>query len=251
MGASISTNTANSIVNQAINVLTTYENICSIAPSNDNVKIVLGATGCKIDGSTFIVNDNRTVSANCIQKNQSNNSISASLKQSLKQAANSTVQQFAFGTVADANNFINSVENLAETINNEYIQTCSIGKNTNAINFVCTGPNSSLSNTVVEINNSTKTTASCISTNTTVNAAVQNVVNKLQQSAIATQSDTFAAILVGLAVFIGMLAIAGISLLNNLLVMWGIVFLIFFLSVSSIIYTYSSKSRGNYPYRKA
>jgi len=246
MGGSISTNSVNSMLDTSIKVINNYEQSCQATPADQ--EIIVNLDNCKApDGSSFKVSNTSIVNQNCILNATTKNAISSSVKQTMTQLANSTVQQFSFGTVASANNFITSAVKLADEINNTYYSECMVEHSNQGITFNC--KDSTMPNTVT-LSNYQQVTQNCLLKAVTQSQAFQEAVSNLQQSAVATQQNTFFYILLGFGIFLAIGAWFIVSIADNSLVQWAIVGLILFSVVGSIIYAYTSKQAGNYPYTK-
>jgi len=248
MGISSSTNTVNSMIKNANDVITNYENICK--SSNSQVNTVFNVSnGCNLDNDHINLSNYQAISQSCIQNNTIQVSMKSDIEQAMRQAATSVTQQFSFPSVSDANNFIKQSIDLGNQIFTNYINSCiNIGLNSN-LSFNCQG--GTIKNTVIEINSYQSLTQQCIANNIDTIGLATKLISRLDQSASATQENTFGYFMLIFVLFIGIIAWAGISVADNPLVQWGIVFLVLISVVSSIIYTVTAKSRGAYPYTKA
>lgn len=245
MGASISTNSINNMVNNAINVANTIAVSCTM--SGNNLNNVINLQGCTIAGGGSInIDETQIISQVCVSDATVSNSIHTAVQQSIRQTAKAIVQQFAFGTIAAAEDFINSSVNIGETISNSFVGVCNNKASSGALTLNCT-------NSVIAgaINFTTYQEANQTCTfNTVFNTKVYNhLIQLLSQTATATQESTFAYILFA---FVAILAIGAwfvISIADTPLVQWAIVGLVLFFVIGSIIYTATARSRGLYPYK--
>lgn len=247
MGASISTNTVNSMVQSGVNVYNQYLQSCSISGNDVNNIIVLG-TGCTVSGSTLIINSDFYVSNNCMTQSTTKNSIQQGISQAINQSAQAVVQQFSFGTVADAQNFLNLSTQLSDSIYQAYTQQCDITK-TNSTNTIdCAG--GTINNSIIEINSVANISQQCILTVNNVNNVKTQLVQALQQSSVAKQADTFAAIM-GLFL-LGLLIVAGFTIYaaDSPAVYIPVIILVLFFVASSVYYSVTASQKGNYPYKK-
>jgi hypothetical protein len=104
MGISSSTNTVNSMIKNANDVITNYENICQ---SNQNeVNTVFNATNCQFSNDKITLNNYQAVSQRCIENGTIKTSMKSDIEQAMRQAATAVTQQFSFPSVGAANNFI-------------------------------------------------------------------------------------------------------------------------------------------------
>lgn len=246
MGASVSTNSIKSLVENSIKVINSYEQTCSASATEQG--IVINFDGCTVgSGGGIDFENEQFIKQSCMTNANTQVSISASVRQSMKQAAEATVQQFAFGTVADANNFIDLTVKLADEITNTYTNVCSVKGTSNNITFNC---KDSTINGLITAKNYQNITQSCILNAVTQSRAFQDTVSKLAQSAVATQQSTFAYILLLFVVILAIGAWFLVSVADNPLVQWLIVGLVLFSVIGTVIYTASAKNAGNYPYKK-
>ena len=245
MGASVSSNTVNSMIQNSTNIINTYAQLCTVDAQQANNTINL--QNCIVGtGGAIIINSNQAVNTNCLTNATNVNTVTSSISQNMRQAAEAITQQFGFPNVAVAQNFINASITLGETIANTYYNTC-LAKNINTNNTInCNG----VVNGLVEINNVQSSSLSCTLNSVTQSAAYAQVVSLLDQSSVAKEQATFLYVLYGILVFIAIVAYFLISIADNPLVQWAVVFIVFFFVISSIIYAASAKSNGLVPYSK-
>lgn len=247
MGASISTDTVNSMIKNSVDVYNSYALNCSTISGGLN-QITLG-TGCRVKNSTFLINDALYVSQTCMQTNSTVNSINQSMKQAITQQATAITQQFSFPSVADAKTFIKLSVSLADTISNNYSSKCKIDNSTQVNSIICKD-GAQIDNSVIEINSYQSLQQNCATVNDTVNSIKSQMITHLQQTTTAKQMDTFVAII---GVFLlGLVVVGGLVLwaADTPIVYVSIIILVFFSVISTIYYTYTAKSKGNYPYSK-
>lgn len=248
MGASISTTSVNSLIDSANSIIENYQDSCTMTDVNVENDIILGS-GCKVDETgKIIIKNNQAVNLTCLKTNSTQTAISSSISQAMRQTSSALVQQFSFGTVAEANAFIDSTIRLGAEISRIYKDEC-IAKDINTKNKIVCQDGTEISG-LVEIDNIQTAYTSCVTTNIAKTNVYQEVINNLQQSAVAKQEATFTYIMFG---FIFLLAIGAwvfISLAKTPAAQWLIVGFVLFTVVGSIIYTATAKSNGSYPYTK-
>ena len=246
MGASISTNSVDSMIENSIKVINAYEQSC-IAPETDQ-KIIFDTNGCDFTSTPIDFNNGSVINQSCILTATTQSAISSSITQSMSQAATAITSQFNFGTVASANNFIKSAIKLGEEISNTYLSKCVVGTTSQTTTFTC--KDSKFNGGLINFKNFSSTTQNCVLTALTDSKAKQDLIANFTQSAYAKQQSIFLYILLGLGLFLGIGAWFLVSVADNPLVQWSIVGLIFFSVVGSIIYAATAKNSGNYPYTK-
>lgn len=248
MGASISKNTIQSMINDTNSIISTYENTCSATGTSTTSQV--NNNGCTFgDNDKIIVQGNTYVSQQCVQNNITNNSLKSSVEQSMRQTAKAITQSFGFPSVAVSEDFINQSVILGDQIVNYYSNTCVAATTSSNVEFNCTGTKFG-NGDVVEIQGFTQITQNCLQNNTTTNNIVSSLTALLDQSAVATQQNTFEIFIIIFIVIILALAYAGISLADNPLVEYGILFLVLASIISSVVYTATAKKYNNYPYTR-
>lgn len=246
MGASISKNTIQSMINDTNSIISSYENSCTATGTSTNSQVV--AVGCDFgNNNKIIVQGNAFVSQQCVQNNISNNSLKSSVEQSMKQTAQAITQSFGFPSVTVSEDFISQSIKLGDQIVDYYHNTCLAQTTSSNVGFTCVNSKFGSGN-VVEVQGFTKITQTCLQNNTSTNNIISNLTALLDQSAVATQQNTFEIVIVVFIVVILVLAYAGISLADNPLVEYGILFLVLASIISSAIYTATAKKYNNYPY---
>jgi hypothetical protein len=246
MGISSSTNTINSMIQNTNQIFNTYENICSA--TQNEVNSVFNVTNCTLSNDKITFNNYQAVSQQCIQNNTVKQSITADVEQAMRQAATAVTQSFSFPSVASANNFIENSVKLGTQIANYYNNKC-VGEGLQSNqSFTCSG--STINNSVIEFNSFQTLVQQCMATDTAAQDLTSSLISQLDQSASATQQNTFAYFMLVVVIFIGIIAWAGISISQEPAIQWLIVGLVLVSVVGSVIYTITSKSSGNWPYTK-
>jgi hypothetical protein len=248
MGVASSSNTIKSMINTSMNVISTYEQICTVSKSQAD--IVFNISGnCQLTNDNIKIQDTQTIVQSCIQNNTTQNSLSSSVKQSMTQQAKAITQQFDFGTVGNAQNFIDQSAKLADTISQVYNQNCSVTGIQSNDSFTCSN-NAKITNSVIQIGSYQSLTQNCLANNTSINDLTANLVTLLSQTATAQNQNTFAAFIYAFVAILAIVAWAGISIASTPLVQWAIVGLILVSIISTIIYTVTARDKGHYPYSK-
>lgn len=247
MGNSYSKTQVDSLIDAANQVITQYEQSCTLTDVTVDNDIIIG-TGCTVGptGGIYIKN-NQAVNLTCINENSNKANLSASIAQSIRSASESIIQQFSFLTFSEAETFINSTLKLGDTIYTTYYDTCGVSKIKSTNNIVCEGT----VNGIVEIDNFQSSNTTCVFKNVTESSVYQEVISNLQASAVAQQQSTFTYIMFAFVFVLAIFAWIFISITNNPVTQWIIVGFILFSVIGSIIYTATARSSGNYPYKKA
>lgn len=244
MGASISKTVISSMLNNSIDVINSYQQTCLVSPTQQSK---ISFENCKTgENSNIDLSNQQIIKQDCITNATTQVAIASSVNQAMRQQAQSVVQQYSFGTVSAAEDFINASITLADTITNTYLSQC-ITQASQDITFDC--KNSELNGTI-SIKNSQAITQSCLLNAITNSTAYQTAVTKFEQSAVAKQQSTFLYILLAFGLILAIGAYFLVSIANTPAVQWGIVAIILFSVISTVIYAVTARSAGNYPYRK-
>ena len=248
MGVSVSKNTVQSMINDTNSIISTYENICSATGTSTVAQVT--TNGCDFgNNNRIIVQGNTYVSQTCLQNNRTNNSLKSSVQQSLKQTATAITQSFGFPSVALSENFINSSVSLGDQIVDYYYNTCIAQTSSTNVGFTCTNSQFGSGN-VIEVKGFTAITQNCLQNNTAINNIVSSLVSQLNQTATATQQNTFEIFIILFIVIIIALAYSGISLAESPIVEYGILFLVLASIISTAVYTLTARKYNNYPYSR-
>jgi len=248
MGVSISKNTIQSMINDTNSIISTYENTCS-ATGTSTVSQV-NTNGCTFgNNDKIIVEGGAFVSQQCIQNNNTKNSIRSSVEQSMRQTAKAITQSFGFPSFSEAQSFIDLSVTLGNQIVDHYYNTCIAQTTSSNVQFNCQGTKFG-NGDVVEIKGFTQITQNCLQNNTSINNTVSTLESKLDQTSVAMQQNTFEIFIIVFIVIILALAYGGISLAQNPIVEYGILFLVLASIISTIVYTVTAKKYNNYPYNR-
>jgi hypothetical protein len=239
--------TVNSMVQSAIQVTQDYTQICT--STNTQANSIIKVTGCNLSDDTILVNSTAVVSLTCIQNNSIQNSITNSIQQNIQQQAQAITASFGFPSITDAENFLTASLALGTAISQAFTNQCGVTGTFSSSTFDCSG--STIKGTIIEVNSYTNVSANCIQTNDSVNDAVNNAVLKLQQSSLAQQTDTFAALIYGFVLLLAVFGWLAIRFAETPVVQIAIVVIILISVITTIIYAATAKTRGNYPYQKA
>jgi hypothetical protein len=235
------------MIKSANDVINTYEQSCVATDVKQTNKIII-ENGCNVTGTGgVIINSGQAINLYCMQDITTRNNVGSSISQTMQQAAEAIVQQFAFGTVADANNFITQSIIIGNNMVNGYYSTCLTKDLYQDNTIVCNG---GTIGGLVEINSLQTSTSTCIQKAATDNTAYIKAVSLLSQSAVAKQQATFVYLLFAIVAVLAVGAWFVVSVADTPAVQWTIVGLILFFVISSVIYAFTAKDHGNYPYVK-
>lgn len=185
MGSSVSTNVASDMITATTNILSKYNQDCSVTTTQQQQIILDNCPNASISdinaGATAYTN------VSCLQNASTTAAISNDITQSLKQASEAVTQNFGIPSRNTASNLAQTAVTLGNTIQTSYTSTCST-LNQNKQSIICNN-----SNNVVIANVSAdlaaNTTANCILTVRDVQTASSNISQAVEQSAIAKQEN--------------------------------------------------------------
>lgn len=245
MGASIAKSTIDSMLSNSINVINNYEQTCLVNPTQSTV---LNFSGCTTGtGGQINVTNNQVINQACITNATTQVAIASTVNQAMRQQAQAVVQSFAFGTIADAETFLNSSITLADEISNTYNSVCRVQAQ-QQVTINCTD---STLNGNISVEQSQNLTQSCLLKAITNSTAYQSAITAFEQSAVAKQQSTFVYLLLAFGLILAVGAWFLVSIADTPAVQWGIVAIVLFSVISSVIYAVTARQSGNYPYRKA
>lgn len=248
MGVSISRNTVNSMIQSSIDVTNDFTTICT--STNQEANSVINVDDCSLSDDTILVNSTAVVSLSCLQNASIKNSITNSVRQNIIQQAQAISASFGFPSVQDAENFLNASLNLASVISNTFNSTCAVEGTSSKSSFSCT-KGSKISGSIIEINSFAQVSQNCIFNQIANTDAATNVIQALQNSSLAKEYDTFSSILYGFIILIAIFAWMAVRFSETPVVQIGVVVIILVVIISSLVYAYTARTRGSYPFKKA
>jgi len=197
MGAALSVNIANEMVNAMVSDNNSAKDNCSIDTSQIQSQNING-----LNGGTFINNWNEyaITDAQCVQSDNFSNSVSQSTLLKAEQLAKSISQQFQLSSSA-AFNLTNLAANLAVTVSNSFTQDCYANTTQQQLQTVNNtnggGTTGGITGGFVynNWNEYSQSALDCISKDQAVNNIQQQIQLAVQQSASATVENTLAQIL--------------------------------------------------------
>ena len=246
MGLSIAKNTVNKMVNDSINITKSYVSQCSAGYTDTIANITLN--GCTVENSNLNAGAQQVVNQACITNATNKNNITTNIQSSIQQQATAVVQQFAFGTAADAEEFMDLSTKLATAISTSFTSTCTVNNSSSKANITCT--NSTISGSILTADAYQNISQNCILNDNDVNNISNQMIDKLSQTALAKQQDSFSGIIIGFFVVVGLVAIASVYTLNGPIGFLVVGFVVVSVIIS-LVYSLTAKSRGNYPYNKS
>jgi hypothetical protein len=247
MGVSISRNTVNSMIQSSIDVTNNFATICT--STNQEANSTINVKDCKLSNDTILLNSAAVVSLSCLQNASIQASLTNSVQQNIIQQAQAISASFGFPTVEDAENFLNTSLNLADVISNTFNSQCAVEGTSSKSTFSCDG--SQISGTIIEINSFAQVSQNCIFNQIVNTEAANKVVQALQNSSLAKETDTFSALLYGFIILIAIFAWMAVRFSETPVVQIGVVVIILVVIISSLVYAYTARTRGAYPYKKA
>jgi hypothetical protein len=248
MGASISKNEVNSMIQNTQSIISNYENICTVSGGSSQAQF--DANGCTFGKNTTIdITSTQSVNQTCISSGTTRNSMTNDVKQSMQQSAQATTQAFAFPSLSLSESYITDSITLGQSIVDNYYNSCiAEGESAKSV-FTCT--NSSFGDgSLIKLSSYQDITQKCLQKYVTDNGSVLKLQSNLSQSDVAQNQSIFATFGIIFIILILIFAYAGVSLADNPLVEWGIVILVAISLITSVIYSATAKQNGNYPYNR-
>ncbi|MCP4120864.1 MAG: hypothetical protein GY751_03845 [Bacteroidetes bacterium] len=248
MGVSIAKSAVNQIQQEGVDVANEFFTLCTNIQSNTNV--FQFGDGCKADiqGKIFIKNQ-ASISTSCLQSQSVSTSIQQEMRSRILQKTNAVVQNLGIGASV-SNSLTNLSQQLADNISTSVTQRC-ITQGNNINRFECKnnadvkiGPDA-----VIQVENNTNLGQTCVSETTANNQILQDMVNQISQSSVATTANNFAV----LAIFFGLIIFALFYFTYkeiNSPVGTLIIFIIIGLVIGSVAYTYFARQNNFYPFAR-
>lgn len=248
MGVSISKNTVNSMIQSSIDITNNFATICS--STNQEANAIINVNDCTLSDDKILLNSNVVVSLSCLQDTSIQQSVSNSINQNIRQQAQAISASFGFPTVEDAENFLNASLALGEVISNTFNSTCAVEGTSSKTSFSCSG-GSTISGTIIEVDSFAQVSQGCIFKQIVQTNAAANVVSALSNSSLSKEYDTFSSLLYGFIILIAIFAWMAVRFSETPVVQIAVVVIILFVIISSLVYAYTARTRGNYPFKKA
>lgn len=247
MGVSISRNTVNSMIQSSIDVTNNFATICT--STNQEANSVINVNDCTLSNDKILVNSSAVVSLSCLQNASIKQSLSNSVRQNIIQQAQAISASFGFPTVDDAENFLNASLALAENISATFNSLCAAEGTSSKSTFTCT--NSQISGTIIDVQSFAQVSQNCIFNQIVNTDVANNVVSALQNSSLAKEYDTFSALLYGFIILIAIFAWMAVRFSETPVVQIGVVVIILVVIITSLVYAYTARTSGRYPFKKA
>jgi F0F1-type ATP synthase membrane subunit c/vacuolar-type H+-ATPase subunit K len=164
---------------------------------NQNVVIDIETRGReKVNVTLGSIEQKLVLDQTCQQTNTIDSTVTQALSQQVEQLAQSIVQQFQITGKTEANNIVNAVANVATSVSNSFVQTCSVQGSQNQYILI----------------------TDCALQDTVVNQAIQELAQQIDQSSKSVVENFIAGIF---GPVLGIIALVGIIVLAFLLLRGG------------------------------
>jgi len=245
MGAAISNNVASQIISQSYKIATAAVTTCQSSSRNN---FTIGATGsCTVEGNTIDFTQGNTISATCLQNLNVQNSIKSQINAQIIAQSNAAAQSLGGPSLSYAQAVQDVAEDASTTISNAFTVNC-ISGNTNTANITC-GDNASISNNVINVNQTNSTYATCTNDAATITRLAQSLSSAIQSTTTATEADTLSGVIVILFVFLAIGAIFFLYTLNGP-TGWIVVGIVALIIIALLVYAAFAFTDGLYPFKK-
>lgn len=248
MGAAISNNIANQMVNDSINIANTYTRNCSSQISSYQG---ISVTGCTAVIKNVNFSNSQFVDSSCISSASTQTNMQSNISQQLSQQASAIVQQFGL-SAAVSNDISNVVTNLAQNITNVYTTKC-VPQIQNNQGITCSDSN--LTVDFVTFNGTQQSASACTTNDSTVNDAISKIASLVSQSAVAEQQNFFAGALGGVVFLIIIISIvlkkkAENNRMQGETSVWFYIVpvVIVLFGIAILVYCSMAQSKGWYPF---
>jgi type IV secretory pathway VirB2 component (pilin) len=192
---------------------------------NQNVVIDIETRGReKVNVTLGSIEQKLVLDQTCQQTNTIDSTVTQALSQQVEQLAQSIVQQFQITGKTEANNIVNAVANVATSVSNSFVQTCSVQGSQNQY-ILIRGRNDagepvleSEVNVYGNISQYIMSVTDCALQDTVVNQAIQELAQQIDQSSKSVVENFIAGIF---GPVLGIIALVGIIVLAFLLLRGG------------------------------
>jgi hypothetical protein len=189
MGASVSTNVANTVTNVSLGVVNTYSQDCS---SNATQSQIIDINGCNcVVVSGLTQGQNTYINTRCLQSASTQTKIDSSISQTMQQAASAIVQNFGLPAISVATDITNAVTQLGYSIANSYTQSCVTSFKQDQV-VHCTNSNN-VTITNLDQQQTNQQITNCVAQDTTVSALTSQLTQLVSQTAVAKEENAFTA----------------------------------------------------------
>lgn len=246
MGAAISSNVSNQIIDTSIGIGNTYaQNCTSKGTQKFNLSI---ANGCKSNIGQININDQQYVDISCIQNTTTKNSMQADIQSQILQQITAAAQSIGLPSLTLASDVENFAQKTALDISNLYTQSCVQTLNQSQ-QITCTDPGSELTVGLINIQDAQNSYSNCVANNTTINDAKLTLKNFFDTQTNAKEADTAATfVIIGLIV----LTFVGIFFLYTLNgpLGWVVVGIFLLIVIAIIVYATVAFTDKLYPFNQ-
>lgn len=244
MGAAISNNVANQIIQNSNAIANKYIQSCSSqANSSFNLDIL---RGCKSNIGTVDISTSQVIDVTCAQNTTTRDSMRSDIKAQIIQQATAAVQSLGGPALAVASNLTDVATTAASTITDSYTQSC-LGTATASNNILCSDPDSGLNIGLLKVEDTQTARNTCVATNITTNGLVASLSTVISTTTNASEADTLIIfVIIGLVV----LAFVGIFFLYTLNgpIGWVIVGIFVLIVIGIVIYATLAFTDKLYPF---
>jgi hypothetical protein len=245
MGAAISNQVANQVIQTSYKISNAVIQNCSTVSNNN---FTLGLTGgCQFNGDTFDVTQQNTINTSCVQNSTVKNTMQSQITAQITSQVNAAAQSLGGPSVTLANNIQNFAQQTSEQITNRFTQSC-VNNSTNNATINCA--NSSLNHTAFKFTQGNSSYDACANDADIQNQFVASLSTLIQNNTSATEADTLTGVIIIIFVFLAIGAIFFIRTLNGPMG-WLIVGIVALVIIGLLVYAAFAYVDGLYPFKKS
>ncbi len=244
MGAAISTNISNQIINSSTQIADTYVQTCTSTFSDT---FNLSASNCTQNIGTINLDQTQTVNVACLQNDTTQASMQADIKAQILQQTIAAAQSIGLPSLTSAQSYEDFAQTTSQQISQAYTQSC-VNQLSAAQNITCqAGANQTIK--VINIESGQSAYTNCTQNDGSVNQAKQTLSAKLFQDTSAKEADTAVTfVIVGLII----LTFVGIFFLYSLdgPIGWVVVGIFLLIVLAVIVYATVAFSDKLFPFNQ-
>lgn len=201
MGAAISNNVSNQIIDTSVQIANSYVDKCAATFSQT---FNLSASMCTQNIDKIVLDQSQIVNVACIQNTTTQSSMKSDIKAQILQQTIAAAQSLGLPSLTDAQSAEDFAEKTSEDISTAVTQQCTSELN-QAQNISCSaGANQKIG--VIDIKGSQTTFSNCVSNSSNISQAKLDLANYISNTTNATEANsavTFVIVALIILTFVG------------------------------------------------
>lgn len=244
MGAAISNQVANQVINSSYSIANSYIDKCKSTTLNDFT--LEAEKGCvKQSTGPIDLTNNTSINVSCVQNSSTRSSMQTQISTQILDQATAAAQSIGGPSLSFADQIQNFSQNASTSIMNNYTQDCLSSVDNNVTIKCASGATQTIG--AIDVSSNTNEFTSCIAKNRTDSDLVGTLSTIIQNSTNASEADTFGVVIVVILIFLAIGAIFFIYTLNGP-TGWLIVIIVLSVVIGLSIYSAFAFNSGLFPF---